>query len=222
MTQIELMQVALDLSKDFKFTAKPNPVVGALVVRNGEIVARGAHESWGKNHAEINCLNNLDKSLPKDELVLYVTLEPCNHFGKTPPCTDAIIKSGIKKVVIGALDPNPKVAGQGIQKLIDANIDIVHGVLESEVAEANKFFFFKHIHKRPFITIKIASSCDGMSHAEDRSIKWITSPAAREDVQHLRAVHDAIITGGNTVRNDNPQMNARVDYPINQPKKNFY
>ena len=219
MTQIELMQVALDLSKDFKFTAKPNPVVGALVVRNGEIVARGAHESWGKNHAEINCLNNLDKSLPKDELVLYVTLEPCNHFGKTPPCTDAIIKSGIKKVVIGALDPNPKVAGQGIQKLIDANIDIVHGVLESEVAEANKFFFFKHIHKRPFITIKIASSCDGMSHAEDRSIKWITSPAAREDVQHLRAEYDAIITGGNTVRNDNPQMNARVDYPINQPKK---
>ena len=219
MTQIELMQVALDLSKDFKFTAKPNPVVGALVVRNGEIVAQGAHESWGKNHAEINCLNNLDKSLPKDELTLYVTLEPCNHFGKTPPCTDAIIQSGIKKVVIGALDPNPKVAGQGIQKLIDANIDVVHGVLASEVADANKFFFFRHIHKRPFITIKIASSSDGMSHAEDGSIKWITSPAAREDVQHLRAEYDAIITGGNTVRNDNPQMNARVDYPINQPKK---
>ena len=219
MTQIELMQVALDLSKEFKFTAKPNPVVGALVVRNGEIVAQGAHESWGKNHAEINCLNNLDKSLPKDELTLYVTLEPCNHFGKTPPCTDAIIQSGIKKVVIGALDPNPKVAGQGIQKLIDANIDVVHGVLESEVADANKFFFFRHINKRPFITIKIASSSDGMSHAKDGSIKWITSPAAREDVQHLRAEHDAIITGGNTVRNDNPQMNARVDYPINQPKK---
>lgn len=219
MTQIELMQVALDLSKEFKFTAKPNPVVGALVVRNGEIVAQGAHESWGKNHAEINCLNNLDKSLPKDELTLYVTLEPCNHFGKTPPCTDAIIQSGIKKVVIGALDPNPKVAGQGIQKLIDANIDVVHGVLESEVADANKFFFFRHINKRPFITIKIASSSDGMSHAKDGSIKWITSAAAREDVQHLRAEHDAIITGGNTVRNDNPQMNARVDYPINQPKK---
>ena len=219
MTQIELMQVALDLSKEFKFTAKPNPVVGALVVRNGEIVAQGAHESWGKNHAEINCLNNLDKSLPKDELTLYVTLEPCNHFGKTPPCTDAIIQSGIKKVVIGALDPNPKVAGQGIQKLIDANIDVVHGVLASEVADANKFFFFRHINKRPFITIKIASSSDGMSHAKDGSIKWITSAAAREDVQHLRAEHDAIITGGNTVRNDNPQMNARVDYPINQPKK---
>jgi len=219
MTQIELMQVALDLSKDFKFTAKPNPVVGALVVRNGEIVAQGAHESWGKNHAEINCLNNLDKSLPKDELTLYVTLEPCNHFGKTPPCTDAIIQSGIKKVVIGALDPNPKVAGQGIQKLIDANIDVVHGILAGEVADANKFFFFRHINKRPFITIKIASSSDGMSHAKDGSIKWITSPAAREDVQHLRAEHDAIITGGNTVRNDNPQMNARVDYPINQPKK---
>ena len=219
MTQIELMQVALDLSKDFKFTAKPNPVVGALIVRNGEIVAQGAHESWGKNHAEINCLNNLDKSLPKDELTLYVTLEPCNHFGKTPPCTDAIIQSGIKKVVIGALDPNPKVAGQGIQKLIDANIDVVHGILAGEVADANKFFFFRHINKRPFITIKIASSSDGMSHAEDGSIKWITSPAAREDVQHLRAEHDAIITGGNTVRNDNPQMNARVDYPINQPKK---
>ena len=219
MTQIELMQVALDLSKDFKFTAKPNPVVGALVVRNGEIVAQGAHESWGKNHAEINCLNNLDKSLPADELTLYVTLEPCNHFGKTPPCTNAIIQSGIKKVVIGALDPNPKVAGQGIQKLIDANIDVVHGVLASEVADANKFFFFRHTNNRPFITIKIASSSDGMSHAEDGSIKWITSPAAREDVQHLRAEHDAIITGGNTVRNDNPQMNARVDYPINQPKK---
>ena len=157
--------------------------------------------------------------MPKDELTLYVTLEPCNHFGKTPPCTDAIIQSGIKKVVIGALDPNPKVAGQGIQKLIDANIDVVHGVLASEVADANKFFFFRHINKRPFITIKIASSSDGMSHAKDGSIKWITSPAAREDVQHLRAEHDAIITGGNTVRNDNPQMNARVDYPINQPKK---
>ena len=98
MTQIELMQVALDLSKDFKFTAKPNPVVGALVVRNGEIVAQGAHESWGKNHAEINCLNNLDKSLPADELTLYVTLEPCNHFGKPHPAPMLLFSLALKKL----------------------------------------------------------------------------------------------------------------------------
>ena len=153
------------------------------------------------------------------QLTLYCTLEPCCHHGKTGPCTDAIIKSGIKKVVIGIKDPNPKVSGSGIKQLEDNGIEVLSGFFEEELIELNKHFFFKNTYNRPYIAVKIASSADGMSHRKDNTFTWITSEQSRDDVQIVRAGFDAILTGGNTLRNDNPRMNARVDFEVNQPQK---
>ena len=213
-----LMQRAINISAPYKYLVKPNPVVGALIVKNNVVLAEGAHEKFGENHAEVNCFNSLKDKIDEDH-VMICTLEPCNHYGKTPPCTEKIIESGIKKIIIGSLDPNPKVAGTGIKRLKDAGLEVSYGVLEREVRELNKFFFFKHENGRPFITIKIASSADWKSHSKDGSTTWITSEASRKDVQLVRAEHDAILTGGNTVRSDQPRMNARVEFPLIQPHK---
>ena len=213
-----LMRKAIEISAPYKYLVKPNPMVGALIVKDGKILAEGAHKKFGEAHAEVNCFNSLKEKIEEDH-VMICTLEPCNHYGKTPPCTKKIIESGIKKIIIGSLDPNPKVAGTGIKTLKDAGLEVSHGVLEKEVRELNKFFFFKHENGRPFITIKIASSTDWMSHSKDGSTTWITSEASRKDVQLIRAEHDAILTGGNTIRSDQPRMNARVEFPLIQPQK---
>ena len=220
----ELMKRAISLANQYKYTAKPNPVVGCILIKDNEIISEGAHEKFGCNHAEINAINSAKLSLGKSfksfkELTLICTLEPCNHTGKTGPCTEAIISSGIKNVVIGALDPNPLVSGKGIKKLKKNGINVISGICAELVEEQNKFFFFKNTYKRPFITAKIASSLDGKSHLLDDQQTWITWKESQEDVQKLRASVDVILTGGNTVKNDNPVMNARVDFPINQPKK---
>ena len=212
------MRKAIEISAPYKYLVKPNPMVGALIVKDGKILAEGAHEKFGEAHAEVNCFNSLKEKIEEDH-VMICTLEPCNHYGKTPPCTKKIIESGIKKIIIGSLDPNPKVAGTGIKTLKDAGLEVSYGVLEKEVRELNKFFFFKHENGRPFITIKIASSADWMSHSKDGSTTWITSEASRNDVQLIRAEHDAILTGGNTIRSDQPRMNARVEFPLIQPQK---
>ena len=213
-----LMRKAIEISAPYKYLVKPNPMVGALIVKDGKILAEGAHKKFGEAHAEVNCFNSLKEKIEEDH-VMICTLEPCNHYGKTPPCTKKIIESGIKKIIIGSLDPNPKVAGTGIKTLKDAGLEVSYGVLEKEVRELNKFFFFKHENGRPFITIKIASSADWMSHNKDGSTTWITSEASRKDVQLIRAEHDAILTGGNTIRSDQPRMNARVEFPLIQPQK---
>ena len=213
-----LMRKAIEISAPCKYLVKPNPMVGALIVKDGKILAEGAHEKFGEAHAEVNCFNSLKEKIEEDH-VMICTLEPCNHYGKTPPCTKKIIESGIKKIIIGSLDPNPKVAGTGIKTLKDAGLEVSYGVLEKEVRELNKFFFFKHENGRPFITIKIASSADWMSHSKDGSTTWITSEASRKDVQLIRAEHDAILAGGNTIRSDQPRMNARVEFPLIQPQK---
>ena len=179
---------------------------------------------YGSNHAEINALEDLNNNNNISEadlrqLTLYCTLEPCCHHGKTGPCTDAIIKSGIKKVVIGIKDPNPKVSGSGIKQLEDNGIEVLSGFFEEELIKLNKHFFFKNTYNRPYIAVKIASSADGMSHRKDNTFTWITSEQSRDDVQIVRAGFDAILTGGNTLRNDNPRMNARVDFEVNQPQK---
>ena len=179
---------------------------------------------YGSNHAEINALEDLNNNNNISEaelrqLTLYCTLEPCCHHGKTGPCTDAIIKSGIKKVVIGIKDPNPKVSGSGIKQLEDNGIEVLSGFFEEELIKLNKHFFFKNTYNRPYIAVKIASSVDGMSHRKDNTFTWITSEQSRDDVQIVRAGFDAILTGGNTLRNDNPRMNARVDFEVNQPQK---
>ena len=215
---------AIDLARQGKYLTKPNPMVGCVIVKDNEVIAEGYHMKFGSNHAEINALEDLNnnKNISKEELrqlTLYCTLEPCCHHGKTGPCTDAIIKSGIKKVVIGIKDPNPKVSGSGIKQLQDSGIEVLSGFFEEELIELNKHFFFKNTYNRPYIAVKIASSADGMSHRKDNTFTWITSEKSRDDVQIVRAGFDAILTGGNTLRNDNPRMNARVDFEVNQPQK---
>ena len=215
---------AIDLARKGKYLTKPNPMVGCVIVKDSEVIAEGYHMKYGSNHAEINALEDLNKNSNISEadfrqLTLYCTLEPCCHHGKTGPCTDAIIKSGIKKVVIGIKDPNPKVSGSGIKQLEDNGIEVLSGFFEEELIELNKHFFFKNTYNRPYIAVKIASSADGMSHRKDNTFTWITSEQSRDDVQIVRAGFDAILTGGNTLRNDNPRMNARVDFEVNQPQK---
>ena len=215
---------AIDLARKGKYLTKPNPMVGCVIVKDSEVIAEGYHMKYGSNHAEINALEDLNKNNNISEaefrqLTLYCTLEPCCHHGKTGPCTDAIIKSGIKKVVIGIKDPNPKVSGSGIKQLEDNGIEVLSGFFEEELIELNKHFFFKNTYNRPYIAVKIASSADGMSHRKDNTFTWITSEQSRDDVQIVRAGFDAILTGGNTLRNDNPRMNARVNFEVNQPQK---
>ena len=215
---------AIDLAHKGKYLTKPNPMVGCVIVKDNEVIAEGYHIKYGSNHAEINALEDLNKNNNISEtelrhLTLYCTLEPCCHHGKTGPCTDAIIKSGIRKVVIGIKDPNPKVSGSGIKQLEDNGIEVLSGFFEEELIELNKHFFFKNTYNRPYIAVKIASSADGMSHRKDNTFTWITSEQSRDDVQIVRAGFDAILTGGNTLRNDNPRMNARVDFEVNQPQK---
>ena len=215
---------AIDLARKGKYLTKPNPMVGCVIVKDNEVIAEGYHMKYGSKHAEINALEDLNKNnniseAEFEQLTLYCTLEPCCHHGKTGPCTDAIIKSGIKKVVIGIKDPNPKVSGSGIKQLEDNGIEVLSGFFEEELIELNKYFFFKNTYNRPYIAVKIASSADGMSHRKDNTFTWITSEQSRDDVQIVRAGFDAILTGGNTLRNDNPRMNARVDFEVNQPQK---
>ena len=215
---------AIDLAHKGKYLTKPNPMVGCVIVKDKEVIAEGYHMKYGSKHAEINALEDLNNNNNISEaelrqLTLYCTLEPCCHHGKTGPCTDAIIKSGIKKVVIGIKDPNPKVSGSGIKQLEDNGIEVLSGFFEEELIKLNKHFFFKNTFNRPFIAVKIASSADGMSHRKDNTFTWITSEQSRDDVQIVRAGFDAILTGGNTVKNDNPRMNARVDFEVNQPQK---
>ena len=220
----ELMQRAISLADPYKYKTKPNPVVGCLILKDGLIISEGAHEVFGSDHAEVNAIRNAKKNMDSkldsfEDLTLICTLEPCNHIGKTGACTEAIIESGIKKVFIGCMDPNPLVAGEGIKKLIKNGINVEVGFCEEAIQEQNKFFFYKHNNNKPFITLKIAISKDGKSHNQDGSRAWITCEESRQDVQLIRAKHDAILTGGNTVLKDNPLMNARVDFPVNQPKK---
>ena len=219
----ELMLRAITKANKFKYTAKPNPVVGAIIMQGSEIISEGYHEIYGKNHAEINAIEEAQKHLGKkfenfSDLSLICTLEPCSHVGKTGSCAEFIVKKGFKKVIIGAIDPNPKVAGRGIKILESNDIEVEYGLFEDLVEKQNKNFFYKHKNNKPYITVKIASSLDGMSHIDTERV-FITSESSRNDVQKIRADHDAILTGGNTLRNDDPDMNARVDFSVNQAKK---
>ena len=219
----ELMLRAITKANKFKYTAKPNPVVGAIIIQGSEIISEGYHEIYGKNHAEINAIEEAQKYLGKkfenfSDLSLICTLEPCSHVGKTGSCAEFIVKKGFKKVIIGAIDPNPKVAGRGIKILESNDIEVEYGLFGDLVEKQNKNFFYKHKNNKPYITVKIASSLDGMSHIDTERV-FITSESSRNDVQKIRADHDAILTGGNTLRNDDPDMNARVDFSVNQAKK---
>ena len=224
MSYEELMLRAITKADAFKYTAKPNPVVGAILEKDGEIISEGYHKLFGHRHAEINALSSAEKLKnikfnSFSELTLICTLEPCSHIGKTGSCADAIVKSGIKRVIIGSVDPSSKVSGKGIEILRKNNIEVEVGMHQDLIAKQNRFFFYRHKNNMPFITVKIASALDGKSHYKYFESVFISSKESREDVQLLRAEYDAILTGTNTFLNDNPRMNARVNFQVNHPEK---
>jgi len=188
----------------------PNPLVGSVLVRNNEIVAEGYHTHFGGAHAEVNAISKVRDQTVLKECTLYVNLEPCSHFGKTPPCSSLIIEKEIPIVVISNKDPNPVVDGSGITKLRSAGIEVMVGVLEAEGLELNKRFFTSQIHKRPYIILKWAQSTDGFLAPENNSgITWISNPSSRLLVHKWRGEEQAILIGRNTALNDNPRLNVR-------------
>lgn len=211
----------IELAQNGLGTTYPNPMVGSVIVYDGKIIGEGWHKKAGEPHAEVNAVKSVkDKSLLK-KATIYVSLEPCSHFGKTPPCCDLIIANEIPNVVVGTVDPNEKVAGKGILKLIEAGANVTVGVLEEECNELNKRFFTFHQKKRPYIILKWAESQDGFLAPEkiseqDRKPIWITNQYSRQLVHKWRTEEQAILVGTQTVVDDNPKLNAR-DWNGNNP-----
>jgi diaminohydroxyphosphoribosylaminopyrimidine deaminase/5-amino-6-(5-phosphoribosylamino)uracil reductase len=212
------MSRCIALAQNGLGTTYPNPMVGSVIVYEGKIIGEGWHKKAGEPHAEVNAVNSVkDKSLLK-KATIYVSLEPCSHFGKTPPCCDLIIKNKIPNVVIGTVDPNIKVAGNGIKKLIEAGVNVTIGILEDECNELNKRFFTFHQKKRPYIILKWAQSQDGFIAPLEKSEKkpvWITNTHSRQLVHKWRTEEQAILVGTQTVIDDNPKLNARDWYGNN-------
>jgi diaminohydroxyphosphoribosylaminopyrimidine deaminase / 5-amino-6-(5-phosphoribosylamino)uracil reductase len=203
------MQRAIELAKLGMRHASPNPMVGCVIVENDEIIGEGWHQKFGEAHAEVNAVRAAqDKSRLKKSTV-YVTLEPCSHFGKTPPCADMLIAEGVKKVVVAVLDPNPLVAGKGISKLKDAGIEVVTGVLEAESREMNKRFLTFFEKQRPYIILKWAETTDGFIARDNYDSKWISDEYSRLLVHKWRSEEDSILVGSDTVKYDNPQLTVR-------------
>jgi len=211
------MQRALKLAAEQKGKTSPNPMVGAVIVKNGRLLSEGAHQKAGEPHAEVIALKNAKENLA--EATMYVTLEPCSHWGKTPPCSDAIIKSGIKKVVIAMQDPNPLVSGKGISILRENGIEVITGICEPEAKELNEVFSKYITTKKPFVILKAAITLDGKIATKTNHAKWINNEKSREIVHQLRNETDAILVGKNTFLLDNPKLDARVENKIKDPQK---
>ncbi len=207
-SDVEYMQHAIRLAKKGLYTTDPNPSVGCVVVKDNVIVGEGWHQYAGEAHAEINALKQA-AGKAKDATV-YVTLEPCSHTGKTPPCADALINAGVKKVIAAMKDPNPLVAGSGLKKLHHAGIETDSGLLEDQARELNPGFIKRMEAGRPFVRVKLAMSMDGRTAMASGESQWISSEASRDDVQRLRAESSAILTGIDTVLADDPSMNVRL------------
>lgn len=211
----------IELAKNGFGTTYPNPMVGSVIVCEDKIIGEGWHKKAGEPHAEVNAVKSVkDKSLLK-KATIYVSLEPCSHFGKTPPCCDLIIANEIPNVVVGTVDPNEKVAGNGIKKLIAAGANVTVGILEKECNELNKRFFTFHQKKRPYIILKWAESQDGFLAPEkitnpERRPVWITNTFSRQLVHKWRSEEQAILVGTQTVIDDNPRLNVR-DWSGNNP-----
>jgi diaminohydroxyphosphoribosylaminopyrimidine deaminase/5-amino-6-(5-phosphoribosylamino)uracil reductase len=233
-THEKYIRRCIELAKNGLGTTYPNPMVGCVIVYNGKIIGEGWHKKSGTAHAEVNAINAVkDKSLLKNATI-YVSLEPCSHFGKTPPCCDLIIQNKIPNVVVGTVDPNIKVAGKGIEKLIEAGANVIVGVLETECEELNKRFFTFHNKKRPYVILKWAESLDGFiaplnlqppdklkaSSAQDDKQKrkpiWITNEFSRQLVHKWRSEEQAILVGTQTAIDDNPKLDVR-DWTGNNP-----
>ncbi len=208
------MHRCIDLARNGKGQVAPNPMVGSVIVHNGNIIGEGYHMQYGGPHAEVNAINSVVNKTLLPESILYVSLEPCSHMGKTPPCSDLIIEHHIKKVVIGTVDPNSLVAGSGIEKLKRAGVEVVVGVLEDECYELNKRFFTYHKLKRPYIILKWAESRDGYLDIKREAgtpigPNWISNPISRILVHKWRSVEQSIMVGTNTVIYDDPGLDNR-------------
>lgn len=203
------MRRALELALLGVGSVSPNPLVGCVIVHDNKIIGEGWHKRYGEAHAEVNAVHSIaDKSILKQS-TLYVNLEPCSHFGKTPPCVNLILEYKLKKVVIANLDTNPLVSGEGIKKMRDAGIEVITGILEKEGRELNKRFFTYMEKKRPYIILKWAETADGFIARENYDSKWISNEQSRQLVHKWRAEEDAVLVGTKTVFHDNPQLNVR-------------
>ena len=202
------IKLAIEIAKKGMGSVSPNPLVGAVIIKNERIIGAGFHEKFGGNHAEINAIESAIESI--EGATLYINLEPCSHFGKTPPCVDTLIKCKIKRVVIGTLDMNPLVSGKGVRKLKAAGIEVKVGVLENECVCLNKFFFKYITTSYPYVTLKAAQTLDGKIADNNGYSKWITSTQARRYVHELRSKYDAVLVGAGTLRKDNPNLTVRL------------
>jgi len=217
------MQRCIELAQLGMGSVSPNPMVGAVVVMDSVIIGEGYHHKYGEAHAEVNAINQVfsnfsDAAELLDQSTLYVTLEPCAHYGKTPPCADLIIKHRIPRVVVGCRDPFEQVNGKGIEKLREAGVEVITGVLEKECLWLNRRFFTRVQKHRPYIILKWAQTADGFFAPDDNSQHWITGPESRRLVHQWRAEEDAILVGKNTAAIDNPQLNVR-HAPGRSPKR---
>ena len=209
MTDQNYMLQAIQLAKQGEGWTNPNPMVGAVIVKNGRIIGKGYHKKCGELHAERNAIASLTESA--EGATIYVTLEPCCHYGKTPPCTEAIIEQKIKRVVIGSRDPNPKVSGKGIKMLQEAGIEVIEDFMRKECDRLNPVFFHYITTKTPYVVMKYAMTLDGKIATKTGASKWITGEAARAEVQHMRHRYMGIMAGIGTVLADDPMLNVRVE-----------
>jgi diaminohydroxyphosphoribosylaminopyrimidine deaminase/5-amino-6-(5-phosphoribosylamino)uracil reductase len=211
----KFMSRALELAQMGKGNVAPNPMVGCVIVHDSNIIGEGYHQEYGKGHAEVNAINSVKDRHLLPSSTAYVTLEPCSHFGKTPPCADLLIREKIRNVVIGTKDPFEQVAGSGIEKLLKAGVNVKTGILEEECLELNKRFFTFHLKKRPYIILKWAQTEDSFIDI-DRTVEyfgqptWITNEISRIAVHKLRAEESAILVDTNTAQKDNPSLTVRV------------
>lgn len=203
------MEKAIQLAKRGLGRVNPNPAVGAVVVKDGRVISEGWHQYYGGSHAERIAIEKaMKKGIDLSDAVLFVTLEPCDHFGKTPPCTDLIIESGIKRVVVGMKDPNPA-SGNGLNKLREHGIEVHVGILEEKIRDLNKFFLKYILKKKPFVALKYAATLDGKIADINGDSKWITNKL-RKKVQHLRNTYSAVLIGAGTVLKDDPKLTCRI------------
>lgn len=209
MNDKDYMSLALNLARGTFGQTAPNPIVGAVLVKNNQIIGMGAHLKAGEPHAEVHAIQ-MAGGKAKDA-TLYVTLEPCSHHGRTPPCSDLVIKAGVRKVFVAATDPNPQVAGTGIERMEKSGIEVQVGLLQQEALELNKVFFYNIQTGLPFVTLKSAASLDGKTATAIGESMWITGEAARNDVHQFRHQHDGILVGVNTVLKDDPSLTARLE-----------
>ncbi len=215
-----LMKKCIELAKQAQGETSPNPLVGCIVLNDiGEIISTGYHKKYGENHAERDALLKLDDA---KNCTLIVNLEPCSHYGKTPPCADLIIEKGVKRVIYGMKDVNPIVAGNGLKKLIDAGIEVIGPILEDECRKLNEIFIKNQVKHKTFVALKTATTIDGKIATSTNDSKWITSDLAREEVRNIRKRYDAILTSSSTILADNPTMEHKCKVILDRKlKTNF-